>query len=241
MRITSISIVIKFTLQIRNGPGQFEIGHRQFHHLFDGFGKLAKFHFEGDSKIVTYTNKFVQTSFYKNSVAKKDIDPYILLAQPIPQFDLWQKAEQILKKNDNVNVNVLKFGQDYVSVTDVSKFYSFNRSNLATIKPIYLKIYGKRAKPSPSTSHPMPVLGTNHWITFEVEYGFTSAVMNVVLIKSAEETQLIKRIPLKKNYYMHSFGATKNYAVFLRCSIPHGPFLSHAICCGSGFIEMGTR
>ena len=151
-------------------------------------------------------------------MAKRDIDAYMLLAQPIPEFNMLQKAEQIIRNTDNTNVNVFKFGSDYVTMSDIWKVYSFNRTNLNTLKPIYPEISGISASLAPkyfmSTGHPLPMSGTDQWLTYGLEPGFRSAALNVLLIKSANERQLLTRIPVDKNYYMHSFGATENYVVF---------------------------
>ena len=154
---------------------------------------------------------------YKNSVAKHDIDTYLYLAQPVPEFSIRQKIEQIIKNSDAANVNVLKFGSDYVAVSDTWKMYSINRTNLNTIKPIYPGLSGRtssQVKNSLTTSHPLPISGTDHWVSFSLETGFRTYVVNVFLIKSANERQLLTTIPVDKDYYMHSFGATENYAVF---------------------------
>ena len=167
---------------------------------------------------MTYTNKFVKSSSYKSSMAKNDIDAYLLVAQPIPEFSMLQKAEQIIRLTDSTSVNVFKFGSDYVSVSDTWKVYSFNRTNLNTIKSIIPEISGIAASLPPkyymSTGHPLPMSGTDRWLTYGLAPGFRSAVIDVLLIKSANERQLITRIPVDENYYMHSFGATENYVVF---------------------------
>ena len=166
---------------------------------------------------MTFTNKFVMTASYKSSVAKNDIDAYMFMAQPVPEFSIPQKIEQIIRSTDATNVNVFKFGSDYVTVSDIWKMYSFNRTNLNTIKPIYPELPGigySQLQYSTSTSHPLPLSGTDYWVSFSLEPGFRSAVITVHLIKSVNERQVITRIPVEKNYYMHSFGATENYAVF---------------------------
>ena len=151
---------------MRNGPGRFEVGQRKFYHIFDGFAKLEKFHFEGDGQTVTFTNKFVETSSYKSFIAENDIDPYLYMAQRVPEFSIRQKIEQIMRNTDSSNVNVLKFGSDYVTVSDYWKVYSFNQTNLITIKPIYPEVSGMppsfQLKNSMTTSHPLPVSGTDY-------------------------------------------------------------------------------
>ena len=140
------------------------------------------------------------------------------MAQPVPEFSMPQKIEQFIRSTDETNVNVFKFGTDYVTASDTLKMYSFNRTNLNTIKPIYPEVQGgtlSHLKYAISTSHPLPISGTDYWLTFCLEPGFRSAVITVLLIKSANERQLITKIPVEKNYYMHSFGATENYGVFL--------------------------
>ena len=194
------------------------MGHRKFSHVFDGYAKLAKFSFKGDRKTARYTNKFLQSLSYRSSRAKDDIDNYFILAQPIPEFNFIEKIEELVKGFDNINVNVVKYGSDLASVSDSWKLYTFNRSDLSTLKPVYPTLsdeVSRSLKTALSTGHPMRVPGTDHWINIATEVSLRgSQVLKVVLIKSANERQLITKFQVNRNYVLHSFGMTKNYAIY---------------------------
>ncbi len=69
---------------------------------------FCNFSFTGDGKMY-FTNKFIDSSYYTESIAHNDIQPYGMFAQPEPPFSKFQQLEGIIKGMDNSNVNILKF------------------------------------------------------------------------------------------------------------------------------------
>ena len=209
------------SLQIRNGPGQFEMGHRMLSHLFDGFAKLARWHFLGDGE-VTFSTRFVETHLYQDSVATDDIAPYLLFQNTDPAFSLTDRAQALMHGIDNTNVNVHRFKGQFVAVSDFWKVYHFDGDTLETygrIDPILPESSNlHKYFPVPSTSHPLQEHNSTSHITFMSLLSpvpFFSSSINLVRITSAEERHLIASISRSSNDlpYMHSFALSEHYAV----------------------------
>ncbi|CAG2213803.1 BCDO1 [Mytilus edulis] len=116
---------------IRNGLGMFEVGRRNFTHSFDAFGKLASWKFYGNGS-ASFSTNILKSDFYKDSIAKDDIAPYLMFESVKPSFNEFQKMEALLRGIDNMNVNVYRFfnrqgnNYEYVVLNDFWKIYQIN-------------------------------------------------------------------------------------------------------------------
>ena len=130
-----------FVLQIRNGLGRFELGHRNFTHSFDAFGKSSSWKFYGNGS-ASFTTKYLQSDFYRKSVDKNDIVTYLMFESVNPPFDEFQKMEALVRGIDNMNVNIYRFFNqkadiyEYVVLSDFWKIYQVNPHGLETIKSV---------------------------------------------------------------------------------------------------------
>jgi carotenoid cleavage dioxygenase-like enzyme len=88
-----------FVLQIRNGLGRFELGLHNFTHSFDAFGKLSSWKFYGNGS-ASFTTKYLQSDFYRKSVDKNDIVPYLMFESVNPPFDEFKKMEALVRGID---------------------------------------------------------------------------------------------------------------------------------------------
>ncbi|KAK3082624.1 hypothetical protein FSP39_000652 [Pinctada imbricata] len=68
---------LKGTL-IRNSPGRFEVGKRNFTNLFDGFAKGLSWKFQGNGQAL-FSAKFLRTDSYNASMEKNDIAEYLTI------------------------------------------------------------------------------------------------------------------------------------------------------------------
>ncbi len=93
---------------IRNGPALFNVGQNYVPHFFDGLAMLHSFRFVNGQ--VFYKNKFLRTSPYKTMVEDKSLD-----FSGFGQRGSKQEAIYI----PNANINVAKFANSYVALTEV--------------------------------------------------------------------------------------------------------------------------
>ncbi|XP_063421205.1 beta,beta-carotene 15,15'-dioxygenase-like [Mytilus trossulus] len=212
---------------IRNGLGMFEVGHRNFTHSFDAFGKLASWKFYGNGS-ASFSTNFIKSDFYKDSIAKDDIAPYLMFESVKPSFNEFQKMEALVRGIDNMNVNVYRFfnrqgnNYEYAVLNDFWKIYQINPTSLDTISPVTADLPHKGHSGSYtflsflSTAHPLPEYGTSNHFTFVSSVSLIPGIksrISLIRIKSMEEREEIASWPVDRVPYMHSFSVTKNYVI----------------------------
>ncbi|XP_069114359.1 beta,beta-carotene 15,15'-dioxygenase-like [Argopecten irradians] len=237
---------------IRNGPGQFEVGKRRLTHMFDGFGKLYKWHFEGNGTVL-FSTKFLRTGFYKKSISHHDISPYITFGPTEPRFSYMQVLLALWRRGDNMNVNVYNLPSEdkrgsYVALNDVWDNYEIDPASLDTIGyefpkvPSFGGISSYMFKHTMSTSHPLPEYGTPNHLTFLVSQAVAPGVshrVSLIRIKSMSEREVVAQwaLPPDEVPYMHSFSVTPKYAILFSPPI----FVDTKSLLVSGFVSKGLK
>ena len=203
------------------GPGTFEMKRRKVTHLFDGFAKIYKFVFNPDGT-ATYSNAFVNSGYYKDSVKDNDIAPYMLAQSPEPPFGYLQRLLSVYYGVDNMNINIRQLGEDTVALSDVWLLYKVDKSTLKTVEKVTPKwlypIPLKHTLLALSSAHPVREYNSTTHVSFLSIWNplpFTKSTINVVRITSAEDRELIASIERSSDAvpYMHSLAVSPNYAV----------------------------
>lgn len=218
-----------FAVQIKNGAGQFEMGHRKFTHVFDGFGKLYSWNLESpDRTMASFSTKFIRSLFYNASLSSGEIATYLLFEMPDPPYDLLERTEAMLRGTDNMNINVLQLGSTdkcFLAVSDFWQSYKFHPFTLDVISRVdddlpLNNVWSRlRLLPIPSTSHPVPENpDLSSYISFysllSPLSGLFGGSVNVIRISSEDEQrELIASIPMDPVPYMHCLGLSRNYAI----------------------------
>ncbi|XP_050418492.2 beta,beta-carotene 15,15'-dioxygenase-like [Patella vulgata] len=204
------------------------MGERHFMHSFDAFAKLSSWRFNGN-KTAYFSTKFIQSSFYNESMATNDIAPYLLFEGVVPPFGSYDKLKALVRGIDNMNVNVYKFFNEkeniseYVALNDFWKIYQISPRDLSTKAAIVPQV-GEYSLGGQlgfldllSSAHPLPEPGTNNHITFLSSVSllpfWSSNAINLIRIKSAHDREVIARWDVERVPYMHSFSVTENYAI----------------------------
>ncbi|OWF36515.1 Retinoid isomerohydrolase [Mizuhopecten yessoensis] len=216
-------------MRIRNGPAQFEVGNRSFTHMFDGFGKLYSWRFQGNGSVY-FSTKFIKSEFYKKSISLSDISPYVMFGSTQPRFNPVQTLLALWRNMDNMNVNIYRFPSekshrgDFVSLTDVWDNYEIDPSSLGTIgyqHPTVPSTGGINSfifRNIMSTPHPLPEYGTSNHFTFllslAVVPGFNHRI-SLIRIKSMMDREVVTQWTVNQHEapYMHSFSVTPNYVI----------------------------
>ncbi|XP_062614555.1 beta,beta-carotene 15,15'-dioxygenase-like, partial [Saccostrea cucullata] len=213
-------------IQIRNGLGKYEVGGRRFTHAFDAFAKLSSWKFPGNGTSF-FSTKFLQSEFYKESMDKHDIAPYLLFESVDPPFNFLQRLKALVRGIDNMNVNVYKFGDgNIVALNDFWKVYQIDSDSLQTLSSFSAPVHVHKS-PSAfsflnflSSAHPLPESGTSNHLTYlssvNVIPGMKSKI-SLVRIKSTQDREIITSWEVDRIPYMHSFAATENYVIFFAC------------------------
>ncbi|XP_078350150.1 carotenoid-cleaving dioxygenase, mitochondrial-like [Oculina patagonica] len=211
---------------IRNGPGRFECGDTSFNHWFDGQGLLHRFHIEGGH--VTYSNKFVRSESYADSLKHGDAIHYEFgsFIPPDPCQNIFTRFfSRFLGDEvpvDNTSVNVFPMKEKLYTATDGNCIFEINPETLDTLK----KVNFTKEFPGDTTIHSATAHAhqtpDGSVINISVTYGRISTY-NVIQIPPSsgkpdesplEGGKVLCSFPSTGGAaYMHSFGLTENYVV----------------------------
>lgn len=174
-------------------------------HWFDGFGMLHKFSITNGQ--ITYTNRFIQSYAYTESMRRNQIATRGFATDPQTSLiGLWSK-----KITDDTNVNVTK-QQEYLALTETNHWNSFSVDDLSTRKHMYHdKIKGMIA-----SAHPLFDPTSKEWVSHMTQVIPGNSSYNFFSIKAGSRNrESLARISTRRPAYIHSFGLTKNYIILV--------------------------
>ncbi|XP_034035342.1 retinal Mueller cells isomerohydrolase-like isoform X2 [Thalassophryne amazonica] len=215
---------------LRMGPGLFEIGDEPFHHLFDGQALIHKFDLKDGH--VTYYRRFIRTDTYVRAMAENRIviTEFGTAAYPDPCKNIFSRFFTYFKGievTDNCLVNVYPIGEDFYAVTESNYITKVDPDSLDTIKKVdlckYLSVNGVTAHPHTEADGTVYNIGNCFGKNMSLAY-------NIVKIPPAEndgsdpfeKSQVVVQLPSSerlKPSYIHSFGITDNYFVFVEQAV----------------------
>jgi beta,beta-carotene 9',10'-dioxygenase len=221
---------LKGTL-LRNGPAQFEVGERRFHHWFDGLAMLHSFTFNQGN--VAYANRFLQSPAYLKAKATGKIS-YAEFATD-PCRSIFKRVTSVFNTpgpGANANVNISKMGKAFVALTETPLPVEFDPKTLSTVGIIRHNddIAGQHCTPHPHYD-PQARMGVNSITQFGPKSHYT-----IYGIKDGETKRtLIGSIPVQEPGYIHSFGMTEHYLVLVEFPLLVNPL--KMLLSGKSFIE----
>ncbi|KAK2869478.1 hypothetical protein Q7C36_001349 [Tachysurus vachellii] len=218
---------------LRNGPGLFSIGNMSYNHWFDGMSLIHSFTFKhGD---VYYRSKFLRSDTYtKNITANRIVvSEFGTMVYPDPCKNIFSKVfahmlNTIADFTDNNLVNIIRYGDEYFTSSEVNFINQINPVTLDTTGRID---YRNHIALNLATAHPhydeegntynmgtaILALSGPKYVIFKVPA--TSDINDKTEKKLAlKNLQQICSIPFRSKLYpsyFHSFGMTENYIVFV--------------------------
>ncbi|XP_078034061.1 neither inactivation nor afterpotential B isoform X1 [Augochlora pura] len=223
---------LKGTL-LRNGPGSLKVGEYSFNHLFDSSALLHRFAISNGK--VTYQCRFVQTDVYKKNKAAQRIvvTEFGTKAVPDPCQTIFQRIAAVFKpgeESDNSMISVYPFGDEYYTFAESAVIHRIDPKTLETTGKVAVSDYVGIVN---HTSHPHVM---NDGTIYNMGMSLTprGPMYNVVCFSpkcltiddAGEEKELsmfdqatiVATVPsrwLLNPSYMHTFGITANYFIFL--------------------------
>ncbi|TNM88141.1 hypothetical protein fugu_006362 [Takifugu bimaculatus] len=211
---------------LRMGPGLFEVGDQPFHHLFDGQALIHKFDLK-DGR-VTYYRKFIRTDAYVRAMTENRvvITEFGTAAYPDPCKNIFSRFFTYFKGievTDNCLVNIYTIGEDFYAVTETNFITKVDPDSLETLKKVdlskYVSVNGITAHPHKDPDGTVYNIGNCFGKNMSLAY-------NIVKIPPApkdstdafEKSEVVVQLPSSerlKPSYIHSFGMTENYFVFV--------------------------
>lgn len=194
---------------IRTGPAKFEVGPRSFNHWFDGLAMLHRFGFGGGR--VSYVNRYLRSQAYQAALATGTIsrrefatDPCRTLFQRVAS---WFVPEPF---TDNGSVNIARWHDDVVALTETRLPVRFDPATLATVG---LREYDRNSKGPIATAHPHFDRARGRHYSYLVDFGWRSKYHFLAIDESTGRETIVATIPVDRPAYMHSFGMTERYLV----------------------------
>jgi beta,beta-carotene 9',10'-dioxygenase len=190
---------------VRTAPAKWEVGSQTMNHWFDGFAMLHRFGIADGE--VSYANRFLQTRAYRAAQEKGEI-VYSEFATD-PCRSLFARAMSIFspKLTDNANVNLVKLGERYISMTETPIAVEFDGDTLETAGVAY------EAPGMLTTAHPHLDRGSGGMLNYAAKLGPRNRYRFYFLRPGDTKPQVTAELPVKQPAYMHSFGLTERWLV----------------------------
>lgn len=231
---------------IRNGPGKFSAKKSWVSNWFDGLTMLHAFTINNGN--VKYINKFLKSKDYEHTLKTGKMDYAGFVQDPcsstfkhlFTQFFTHPKNEI-----NNANVNVAKFTNKFIALTETPLPVEFDLQTLNTLGVMnYNDEYPKTN--IHDTAHPHYDSIAKEHLGYFTKFGSTSS-HNLFRIKhGTTKREIIALYQTNEPSYMHSFGLTKNYAILTGLPLIASPLSLKFL--NKGFIqnfswkpELGTK
>jgi carotenoid cleavage dioxygenase-like enzyme len=185
---------------------------KQISHPFDGLAMLHGFDFKEGK--VRYTNRFLLSQeFYQ--VVREGSTHYSGFAST-SKPTLWERIENFLfipdKGVQNALVNVYKYGNHYVALTEVPLPARFDLKSLQTLGPFDYEDHLPKSH-SWESAHPHLDFHSKDILNYLIEFGPQSHYILYRIPDGSSSREVISKIPVDLPSYMHSFAVTEHYLI----------------------------
>ena len=190
---------------IRTAPAKWEVGNRSMNHWFDGLAMLHRFSFAGGK--VSYANRFLETRAYRAARARGKLSYREFATDPCRS--LYQRVTAMFSSDftDNANVNLVRLGERFISMTETPLPVLFDRDTLAAAGVAY------RAPGQLTSAHPHLDRDTGGMLNYAAKLGPRSSYRFFLLRPDSSSPEVIASISTREPAYMHSFGLTPRWLV----------------------------
>ena len=190
---------------VRTGPAKWEVGERTMSHWFDGYAMLHRFGIANGE--VSYANRFLQTKAYRAAEEKGEIVYSEFATDPCRSLFARVFSMFSPKLSDNANVNLVKLGERYISMTETPIPVEFDGDTLDTVGVAY--------KPPGllTTAHPHLDRASGGMLNYAAKIGPRNRYRFFHLAPDGSQPRVVGELPVKEPAYMHSFGLTERWLV----------------------------
>ena len=190
---------------VRTGPAKWEVGRQTMRHWFDGFAMLHRFGIADGE--VSYANRFLQTKAYRAAEEKGEIVYSEFATDPCRSLFARVVSMFSPKLTDNANVNLVKLGERYITMTETPIPVEFDGETLETAGVAY--------KPPGmlTTAHPHLDRASGGMLNYAAKIGPRNRYRFFRVPPDRNETRVIGELPVKEPAYMHSFGLSERWLV----------------------------
>ncbi|MFW6067149.1 MAG: carotenoid oxygenase family protein [Myxococcota bacterium] len=201
---------------IRTGPARFEVGRDAYRHWFDGLAMLHQFELTDDGR-ASFRNRFVRSRSYELAMQHGRI------AVPefgtVPRRGPFGRLIAALRRpqaTDNTNVNVARFGDVFLAMTETPTPLRFDPATLETVGPFEWRDDLEGAL---TTAHPQIDARRGKVFNHLTEFGPRCRYHVYALGLGDDRRVPIATLPVDLPAYIHSIGATENHLLFVECPL----------------------
>jgi carotenoid cleavage dioxygenase-like enzyme len=191
---------------LRTGPARFEVGGQRYRHWFDGLAMLHRFQFGGGK--VEYASRFLESRSAKEAAQRQKIARNELGTDPV--LDPLERATAMFapKPSDNGNVAVLEHRGQAYAFAETPLWVEIDPRTLQTL---CTREPNDGVAGQLSTAHPLVDRGRvfGHVTDFGERGGYTLWSMD------QSERRRLCTLRYELASYVHSFGMTERYLVFV--------------------------
>lgn len=191
---------------LRTGPARFEVGEQSYRHWFDGLTMLHRFSF-GD-RDVSYGNRYLRGKTWKAAEETGRI-PYPEFATD-PCRSVFKRIQTAFSPEfgDNANINVVRLGERFLSMTEAPISVQFDPKTLETAGVPFMP------PGTVTTAHPHMNRATKGMLNYAAKLGPRNEYRFFHLAPDSTTPEVMAKIPVKHPGYVHSFGLTERFIVF---------------------------
>lgn len=197
---------------IRTGPALFEVGDEAYRHWFDGLAKLYAFHVRESG--VEMTSRFLASQSYLTAERKRDVE--IAEFGTEPHRGPVEAARALIlgpkTLTDNCNVNVNRWGEHFVAMTETPQVLRFDPTTLETLGPFE---FADDVDGTLSTAHPHYDPKRNLLFSYVTVIGRRSSYIVYSMAPNTNRRVRLAEIEVARPAYMHSFGASEDHLVLV--------------------------
>ena len=190
---------------VRTGPAKWEVGGRSMNHWFDGFAMLHRFGIADGE--VSYANRFLETKAYRAAKQRDEIVYSEFATDPCRSLFARVFSMFSPKISDNANVNLVKLGERYISMTETPIPVEFDGDTLETVGVAY------ESPGMLTTAHPHLDRESGGMLNYSAKLGPRNRYRFFHLSPGAAKPEVLAELPVKEPAYMHSFGLSERWLV----------------------------
>ena len=213
---------------VRNGPAKFEVGEQTYRHWFDGLAMLHRFSF-ADGRI-SYANRFLRSRSFTEAAEKGRISRNEFATDPCQT--IFGRARAIFSPTDNASVNLAKFGDAHVALTESVLPIRFDPN---TLESDFDFRFDDSINAHATTAHPHHDAKRKEAWSYLIRFGLRSEYIICRIADGTRRREAVARIPVREPAYMHTFAITERYIVLVEFPLRITPY--EVITSGRPFIE----
>jgi carotenoid cleavage dioxygenase-like enzyme len=197
---------------VRTVPALFEVADESYRHWFDGLAKLCAFELRGADGAVRYRSRFLRSRSYCEATRRGTVPDDNFGTSP--HRGPAAAARALLRgrhPTDNANVNVVRWGDRFVALTETPVPVAFDPATLQTRGTGYPD--GDRFGGALTSAHPRFDRGRGEIFDYETRLGRRCSYVIWALQPERGRRRVVTELPAERPSYLHSFGETRHHLV----------------------------